>query len=35
LSPQQKKVFDEQTRHGMGGHGFGHRGEHRQGGMRG
>jgi periplasmic protein CpxP/Spy len=38
LSPQQKKVFDEQTSHGMGGHGFGHhgeRGEHRQGGMRG
>jgi Ni/Co efflux regulator RcnB len=38
LSPQQKKVFDEQTSHGMGGHGFGHhgeRGEHRQGAMRG
>lgn len=30
LTPQQKKVFDEQTSRGMGGHG-----EHRQGGMRG
>jgi hypothetical protein len=38
LTPQQKKVFDEQTSHGMGGHGFGHhgqRGEHQQGAMRG
>jgi periplasmic protein CpxP/Spy len=38
LTPQQKKVFDEQTSHGMGGHGFGHhgqRGEHHQGAMRG
>jgi periplasmic protein CpxP/Spy len=38
LTPQQKKVFDEQTSHGMGGHGWGHhgeRGEHGQGGMRG
>jgi hypothetical protein len=38
LSPQQKKVFDEQTSHGMGGHGFGRhgeRGEHGQGAMRG
>ena len=38
LTPQQKKVFDEQTSHGMGGHGFGHhgqRGEHRQDAMRG
>lgn len=33
LTPQQQKVFDEQTSRGMGGHGF--RGEHRQGGMRG
>ncbi|GAB3462287.1 hypothetical protein GCM10027321_23830 [Massilia terrae] len=32
LTPQQKKVFDEQTSRGMGGHGMG---EHRQGGMRG
>lgn len=38
LTPQQKKVFDEQTSHGMGGHGFGHRGErgeHHEGAMRG
>jgi hypothetical protein len=39
LSPQQKKVFDEQTSHGMGGHGFrghhGERGEHHHGEMRG
>ncbi|MGZ5202256.1 MAG: Spy/CpxP family protein refolding chaperone [Telluria sp.] len=38
LTPQQRKVFDEQTSHGMGGHGFGHhgeRGEHHEGGMRG
>lgn len=33
LTPQQQKVFDEQTSRGMGGHGS--RGEHRQGGMRG
>ena len=38
LTPQQKKVFDEQTSHGMGGHGWGHHGERAergQGGMRG
>lgn len=33
LTPQQQKVFDEQTSRGMGGHGF--RGHHRQGGMHG
>jgi hypothetical protein len=39
LSPQQQKVFDEQTSHGMGGHGMhgghGMRGEHREGAARG
>lgn len=34
LNPEQKKVFDEQSRHFMGGH-RGHHGEHRQGMMRG
>jgi transketolase len=34
LNPEQKKVFDEQTRHFMGGHG-GHHGDHGQRAMRG
>lgn len=34
LNPEQKKVFDEQSRHFMGGHG-GHHGEHGQRAMRG
>lgn len=34
LNPEQKKTFDEQSRHFMGGHG-GHHGEHGQRAMRG